>query len=268
MENKKAAIVTGAANGIGQAVAIKFAENNYRVTLVDKEPLTHTINLLNKIQGEALACVGDIADTGFIKQIIDQSVEKWGRIDVLVNNAAWRTIETMRTMNMDTWEQTLKVCLTAPAFLAKWSAEVMERLQIPGGIINISSVTAERAGGNSPAYIAAKGALESLTRELAVTYGRSGIRVLSIKPGHIETNMSKDYADADGTNLSDLMISYMVNVTPLGKGGTPKDIAEAVFWLSSGAAGFITGATLVVDGGFTANLNDYALKHLQFPKEF
>ena len=174
----------------------------------------------------------------------------------------------MRTINLENWEKTIRICLTAPAFLAKYSAEIMERLNIRGSIINISSIMSVRSAGTSPAYIACKGAIDSLTYELAITYGRKGIRVLGINPGHIDTNMSRDYVDGRGENLSDKMIDYMIGATPLGRGGTPEEVAEAVYWLSSENASYITGTTLTVDGGFTHNLNDYCFKKLQFPEEF
>jgi NAD(P)-dependent dehydrogenase (short-subunit alcohol dehydrogenase family) len=271
MQHKKVALITGAAKGIGKATALKFAANNYNLVLIDKdkEALNDTGNFIKKTyKNSPILRGGDIGNLDFLKKCVEKTIEKWSRIDVVVNNAAWRTIETLRTMDIKTWEQTLKVCLTAPAFLSKWSAEVMEKQQIQGVIINISSMMVMRPAGYSPAYIAAKGALESLTKELAVTYGHSGIRVLSIQPGHIETDLSKDYTDEKGESLSDILIANLVNATPLNKGGTPEDIAEAIFWLSSENAAFITGTSLLIDGGFTHNMNDYGLKKRQFPNEF
>lgn len=271
MVSNKVVIITGAAKGIGKAAALKFAADNFCVTLVDinKEELANTGCLINKNYGNNyMLCEGDIGDDIFLQQIIKQTIEKWGRIDVLVNNAAWRTIESMRTIEIETWEKTLKRCLTAPAFLAKWCAAKMEELKIPGVVINISSMMAERPAGNSPAYIAAKGAMNSLTKELAVTYGRNGIRVAGIQPGYINTEMSKDYADTSGNSVVDQMTNYLVCATPLARGGTAEEIADAIYWLSSDAASFITGTSLLIDGGFKHNLNEYAIKKLQFPNEF
>jgi NAD(P)-dependent dehydrogenase (short-subunit alcohol dehydrogenase family) len=267
----KVAIITGASRGIGQATAIQFAMANYNVTLIGKDEAA-LLETNKKIKActhvDTLICVGDISDFDFLKSTVQQTEAKWGRIDAVINNAAWRTIETMRTIALDTWEQTLKICVTAPAFLAKWSAEIMERLKIEGAIINISSIMSELPAGNSPAYITAKGALESLTRELAVTYGRSGIRVLCVNPGFIETDLSKDYKSADGSNISDEMGSYLVNATPLGRPGTPQEVANTICWLASEQASFITGTTLLIDGGVSHNLNSYILKNKQFPKEY
>ena len=271
MTNRKVAIITGASRGIGEATAIKFAEPGYNVVLVgrNKADLDRVSSIIrDKWSVETLVCAGDISEKQFLENLIQSTLEKWGRIDVVVNNAAWRTIETMRTVSWETWNKTINICLTAPAFLAKAAAEVMEKLNTGGVIINVSSIMSQRAGGNSPAYVSCKGALDSLTKELAITYGRSGIRVIGVNPGNIETDMSRDYKNTEGSDLSDQLVAYMVNATPLGRGGSPSEIAEAIYWLSSEAASFITGTTLTVDGGFMSNLNDYSIKKMQFPTEF
>jgi len=271
MEPKKVVIITGASGGIGRAIAERFAVAGYRLLLAgqDRGALQQLSTMLaEKYSSECLLSVGDLADSSYLKSIRDQAIQHWNRIDVLVNNAAWRTIGTIRTLEIDIWEQTLRVCLTAPAFLAKWCAAAMEERKIAGAIINISSVMSERAAGNSPAYIAAKGGMESLTYELAVAYGRSNIRVTGICPGYIDTDMSNDYVDATGKNVSNAMTAHLQGLTPLGRGGTAQEIANAVYWLSSAEASYITGTTLLVDGGFKHNFNDYAIKKLQFPEEF
>ncbi|NDC77147.1 MAG: SDR family oxidoreductase, partial [Chitinophagia bacterium] len=126
-----------------------------------------------------------------------------------------------------------------------------------------------RPAGNSPAYIAAKAGLEGLTREMAVTYGRSGIRVVCIRPGFIDTGLSHDYeTDASARGLADRLGGYLTDATPLTGPGRPDQVAEAVAWLASPAASFITGTCLTIDGGFSQNLNSYPLKHLQFPDEY
>ena len=271
MTENKTVIITGAANGIGKATALRFAREGYNLCLVDRDE-NALQQLFSQISGEwkkePLICCGDLADESFLKEVIDRTSSLYSSIDVLINNAAWRTIETMRTISLDTWEKTIRICLTAPAFLSKMAAEVMEKNKKAGVIINISSMMAERPAGNSPAYIAAKGAIESLTRELAVTYGRSGIRSLSIKPGFIETGLSLDYKDATGDDLTKTLSSYLLDASPVSRAGTPEDIAEAIFWLSSSNASYITGTSLLVDGGFISNMNSYTLKGKQFPNEY
>lgn len=271
MNNNKVAIITGASKGIGRSTALKFSANNYNVVLVGRnlEELDQLkLEIEQNYSNEVFICAGDLTSEEFLGQIITDTVRKWGRIDVLINNAAWRTIETMRTISLVNWEKTIRICLTAPAFLAKYVAASMEQLNIEGVIINISSVMSNRAGGNSPAYIACKGGLESLTFELAVLYGPKNIRVVSVNPGNIKTDLSNDYLDEQGNNVSQKLTENMNENTPLGRAGTVKEIANVSYWLSTSEASFITGTSLLVDGGFFHNFNSYPMKKLQYPKEF
>ena len=271
MKDKKVVIITGAAGGIGIAMAKKFAEHKFCIVLADiklEEINKEAEILIKKYKTECLICHGDLEDSGYVKKIVKETIRKWGRVDVLVNNAAWRIVETMRTISLENWEKAIRINLTAPAFLAKYVAKTMEENKIPGLIINISSVMSQRAGGNSPAYITCKGGLESLTYELAVLYGPKHIRVISVNPGNIETNMSNDYIDGQGDNISDNLKNYMNDNTPLQRGGSPEDIANISYWLSSDEASFITGTSILVDGGFFHNFNAYKMKSIQFPKEF
>lgn len=267
----KVAIITGASKGIGRQTALAFAAADYHVVLIatNREALQLLEAEINELYNlPCLICCGDLSDEDFIMSISGLVTRKFGRIDVLINNAAWRTIETMRTISLENWEKTLRICLTAPAFLAKSCAEIMEKQNIAGTIINISSVMSERAAGSSPAYIACKGGLESLARELAITYGRSGIRALCIRPGFIDTEMSNDYTNETGDNISSLLAKDLLDHIPAKRPGTPLDIARALVWLSSMEANYISGCNITIDGGLSSNFNSYSLKNLQFPKEY
>lgn len=271
MKNKKVVIITGAAGGIGLATAKKFAENGFCIVLADinQDGLHKAREVLEReYNADSLMCIGNLEEFNYLENIVHQAFAKWGRIDVLVNNAAWRNIGTMRTISLEEWEKTLRINLTAPAFLAKYTAQTMEENKIAGVIINMSSVMSQRAGGNSPAYIACKGALESLTYELAVLYGTKGIRVVGIKPGNIVTSLSNDYKDEAGNNISKQLIDHMNDNTPLQRAGSSEEIAGVCYWLSSKEASFITGTSILVDGGFFHNFNTYKMKKLQFPNEF
>jgi NAD(P)-dependent dehydrogenase (short-subunit alcohol dehydrogenase family) len=271
MHPNKVVMVTGAGNGIGRATAIRFAKEGYHVVLVDIDQQALALvatTIASSYSSEQLIIAGDLAEESFLNRIVEAAIEKFGRIDVLVNNAAWRTIGTMRNMEHETWEKTIRVCLTAPAFLAKHVAAAMERINHPGVIINISSMMSDRPAGTSPAYIASKGALEALTRELAITYGRSGIRVLTVKPGFIDTELSRDYTTTAGESIADQLGNYLNDATPLKSPGSPEDIANGIFWLSSDQASFMTGTAITIDGGFTTSMNSYQLKKSQFPNEF
>ena len=128
MNGRKLAVITGASRGIGKAVAFRFASEQYDLVLVatNRDELQNLSEQLQSAFGiNALAIAGDLQDPGFVKEVIALTEKKFGRIDVLVNNAAWRSIETMRTMNLETWEKTIRICLTAPGFLARDAAALM-----------------------------------------------------------------------------------------------------------------------------------------------
>ena len=187
MNTPKVALVTGASQGIGAATAVRFAKAGYRVALVarNREAMEQVAQQIRTDGGEALVAAADLSDLDAAKCALDKTVEHWGRLDVLVNNAAWREVVSMRKISLESWEKTLRVNLTAPAFLARWAAETMEKQQ-SGVIINISSIMSQRGTGQTPAYVASKGAIDALTYELASLYGPSGIRVLAINPGAVD----------------------------------------------------------------------------------
>lgn len=270
IKEKRVAVITGAAGGIGRACALKFASKGFAVGIadVDAEGLRKTADSLAKVGGDHLCLEGDLHETDVWKRIVDNVMERWGRVDVLVNNAAWRTLETMRTMTVENWERTLRICLTAPAFLAKYSAAAMEGRDTKGVIINVSSVMAQRPGGGSPAYAACKGAIESLTYELAVLYGPRGIRVVAVRPGQVETALNRDYRGKDGADVSAALQANMNDHTPLRRAAVPEEVANVCHWLATPEASFVNGTCITVDGGFTHTTHPYHIKGLQLPGEF
>ena len=270
MTDIPAALVTGASRGIGAATALELARHGHHVALVgrDVEQLANTARQVEAGGGEALTLAGDLADLTFVESCISLVVERWGRIDVLVNNAAWREVATMRTIGVESWERTVRVCLTTPAFLARWAAEDMQRRKT-GVIINVSSMMSRQAAGISPAYVACKGALDSLTCELASLYGPVGIRVLAINPGAIDTDMSRDYPSSDtAAHPVDPVRQFSEDMIMLRRWGTPEEIARVITWMASDAASYMTGTTVLVDGGWRHQHFPHSLKHQQFPHEF
>ena len=268
--NQQVVVITGAARGIGRATALQFATHDTKLVVVDidREGLQTLKAEIESSGGEVLVCEGDLQDLAFARSVIDDTEARWNRLDVLINNAAWRTVETMRTISVENWERTLRVCLTAPAFLSRWAAELMEKNQEGGTILNVSSVMAARAGGIGAAYIASKGAIESLTYELAALYGPREIRVVAVAPGNINTSLSSNFTDPEGNNISTMLIEHMNDSTPLQRAGNPEEIANVLYWLSTPGASFISGTTIPVDGGFLHNFNSYSVKRKQFPKQF
>lgn len=270
MTKRSVVIITGAAGGIGKATAFKFAESGFIPVLVDidKEALERVSDDLRGLTDELLMLDGDLQDDGFRNKIISETMKSYGRIDVLVNNAAWRSIGTMRTISLEDWKKTIHINLTAPAFLAKYAAEQMEKHRLPGVIVNLSSVMSSRTGGYAPAYTACKGGIESLTYELATLYGPRQIRVVCLAPGNVDTPMSKDYVNSENDNISNDLGSEMNVNTPLLRSAAPSEIANAIYWIASPEASFITGTTMDIDGGFSKNFNSYPAKKRLNSEEF
>jgi len=258
----KVLLLTGAAGGIGRATAERFARAGVALALVDidAEGLQGTAQRVSAYTADYIILPGDLQDMQFLEAVVAACISRWGRIDVLVNNAAWRSVETLNTISLENWEKTLRVNITAPAFLAKITAGMLIDRGLSCVIINISSVMSELAGGYAPAYTVCKGALESLTYELAVLYGPRGFRAVAVRPGNVATSLSDDYISSEQQNISNEIVAEINDRTPLNRTAAPEEIANAVFWLSSPEASFITGTTITVDGGLSRNFNPYMIK--------
>jgi 3-oxoacyl-[acyl-carrier protein] reductase len=174
-----------------------------------------------------------------------------GRIDLLVNNAAWREMLTMRRIDVASWERTLRVCLTAPAFLAREVAVGMES-RGSGVIVNLSSIMAHRGLGVGTAYVAAKAGLDAVTRDLAVLYGPSGVRVIGIAPGAVDTALSADIAQATDDNSDDGTRAFSEQMIPAGRWASAEEVARAIVMLSSSDLHYLNGTTIPFDGGWSA----------------
>jgi 3-oxoacyl-[acyl-carrier protein] reductase len=263
------ALLTGAAGGIGRAAALELSRRGYALALVDTNSagLAALADELRPCGREPLILSGDLGDMAFAESTIRETVRRFGRLDLLVNNAAWRELASMRRISLESWDKTLRVCLTVPAFLARWAAETMER-QGRGTIINISSIRAFQPDGIAAAYAVAKGGLDALTYDLANLYGRAGIRVLAISPGAIETELSRDYSTDSGESLTADLKRTSEDMIPLGRWGRPEEIARMIALLAGDEASYLTGTTIVVDGGWTRNGTPQSLKRKMSPDDF
>jgi 3-oxoacyl-[acyl-carrier protein] reductase len=212
-----------------------------------------------------LVLAGDIADLSFCEDIVAKTVDHFGQVDVLVNNAAWREIISMRHITPESWDRTLRICLTAPAFLARWAATDMERRK-RGVIINVSSVMSHQAGGMCPAYVASKGALDALTYELASLYGPIGVRVVGIQPGAIDTEINKDLTENDST--AEALRDFSEDMIALRRWGKPEEIAQTISFLVSDEASYITGANLLIDGGWQHQHLPLSLRKAMSPADY
>ena len=271
MSHRPVALITGAARGIGAATAREFARRGYDVGITDilAEHLCGVGRELEPLGARSFARAGDLADLAFCERFVAEAAQALGRIDVLVNNAAWRDVCTMREITPDSWDKTLRIGLTAPAFLARWAAAHMER-QRRGVIVNVTSIMSERSWGMSPAYVAVKGGLDALTHDLAALYGSSGVRVVAVAPGAIDTDMSmtKENPAPDAQVVAERVREWSEEMIAMRRWGTPEEVARAIAMLAGDDAAYVTGTTVVVDGGWTHQFYPHGLKRAIRPDQF
>jgi 3-oxoacyl-[acyl-carrier protein] reductase len=245
----KTAIVTGAAAGIGRAIAARFAAEGAAVVAVDRneETLVRTMEALTAEGRRVRALLQDVASPGAADRIVETCLREVGALDVLVNNAGIGGSHAVLETSDDEWDRMCLVNLTSVFRLCRRA--LVEMCTGRGGrIINVSSVFASVAFPGSAAYSAAKAALVALTRSLAVDYARYGITANAIAPGLILTEMTRRRFEQDQRYRA-----LMLDATPLGRPGTPDDVAGAALFLASDEAAVITGQVLTVDGGWSAS---------------
>jgi 3-oxoacyl-[acyl-carrier protein] reductase len=247
----RVAIITGAAGGIGAAIAQRLLADGYATALIDcnEAALRALAHRLDASTDRYLLLPGDLADLTFVESIAPQTIERFGSIDAVVNNAAWRELVTMREILPQSWQRTLDVCLTGPAFLSREVAKHFET-RGRGVIVNVSSIMAQQAAGFAPAYVACKGAIESLTYDLAALYGPHGVRVVAISPGAIDTQLSHDVEASHSLSTDDLR-GFAESMAMLGRFGRADEVAAAIAWVASDEASYLTGVTITLDGGWS-----------------
>lgn len=254
----KVAIVTGAGSGIGQRIALLMAERGARIVVSAsrEESAAGTTQLIRDAGGEAAPVWGDLADYDTPAKVVAAAIAAFGKVDILVNNAAVTDAATLARdaniaeMDGPTWERVLRVNTIAPALLCKHAIPHM--IAAGGGsIINIASGRGVQGDLGLPAYGASKAALINLALNVATQYGKQGIRANSLIVGMV---LTPPVAAATAPEMIELFTGH--HLTPYV--ANPEDIAEPVAFLASDAARFITGATLAVDGGMTAHAAPFA----------
>lgn len=240
LENK-VAIVTGAASGIGLAIANLFISEGSKVIYSDVNDPGLELD-----QNQALFVKCDVSDSAAVNALVKTAVDKFGRLDIMVNNAGIGGLGGVLDVTDADWEKTLKINLFGVMYGARAAANAMKAAGIKGNIINMSSILGSVGMASTIAYSAAKGGVVQLTHAAALDLAPLGIRINAIAPGFIATNMTKGV-------LADEGFSSMIKAnTPLGYVGEPNDIAEAALYLASDAAKYVTGTIIYVDGGWTA----------------
>lgn len=242
----KVALVTGASGGIGRAAALSFARSGARVLVCDvKDEEGHeTVSMIEAAGGTAVWQRCDVSRAEDIKAMVGKAVDTWGRLDCAFNNAGINLLGRDEFQD-ENWDLAISINLTGVMRCIREEAAVM--LKTGGGaIVNTSSINGLVGNPNQPAYVASKHGVVGLTRQAALKWAQQGIRVNAVCPGVIETPMTAPLA-ADPQ-----MRAVIDAMTPMGRFGKAEEIAEAVVWLCSDAAGFVTGHPMVIDGGATA----------------
>ena len=240
------ALITGASRGIGRAIALRFARvGNVKLCLCYRrnQAAAETVALACEDLGaEVFLVQADISDSNAASDLVHACVERFGHLDVLVNNAGMTADQLSMKMKDDDWHAVLKTNLDSAFYTSRIASKTMMKRRF-GRIINMSSVAARRPNRGQVNYAASKGALEALTRALAVELGSRNITVNAVAPGIIETDMSEQ--------LRQRAEAQLVKSIPIPRFGQSDEVADLVYFLASDKAGYITGQTIGVDGGLS-----------------
>lgn len=245
----RVALITGGSAGIGKATSLLFAEKGARVIIADVavEQGEETVRLIRKDGGEAIFLKCDVSDAKQVKGLIDKTVSTFGRIDFAFNNAGIEGISAPTAeCTEENWDRTININLKGVWLCMKYEIEQMLK-QKQGVIVNNSSIAGLVGFQGTPAYVASKHGILGLTKTAALEYSRQGIRINAVCPGVIRTDMVGRVIGGDPA-----IEQQFTALKPIGRLGHPNEIAEAVIWLCSDASSFVTGHSMVIDGGFTA----------------
>jgi cyclopentanol dehydrogenase len=248
----KVALVTGAGTGIGRAVCVRLAEEGAEVVATSQTPahVEETCRLVAETSGrEPLGVPLDVGDSGAVDRVVAQVVERFGRIDVLSNNAGIELVHGPSTLETtdEEWERLFRVNAAGTFYACRAAAPHMPE---GGSIVNMASINSFVAWENDAAYTATKGAVMQFSRALALDLAPRGIRVNAVCPGIIDTPLTEAFLER--AEDPDALRAEYAAVSPLNRMGTAREVAHCVLFLASDEASFLTGSALVVDGATTA----------------
>ncbi|MBL95294.1 MAG: dehydrogenase [Magnetovibrio sp.] len=241
----KVATVTGAGRGIGRACAIQFASEGAKVLVSDinKEEVEETAQIINELGGSSEFCICDTGNQKDCRNMVENAVASFGRLDIHLNNAAVLIVKKFLDFQIEDWNQVLRVNLTGFFLAGQAAARKMVELGNGGSIINMSSINAVLAIPDILPYVVSKGGVNQLTKVMALSLINDRIRVNGIGPGSIATDMVKQVM---GTNS---LREKILSRTPIGRLGHPDEVASLAVFLASEESSYITGETIYMDGG-------------------
>jgi meso-butanediol dehydrogenase/(S,S)-butanediol dehydrogenase/diacetyl reductase len=238
----KTAIVTGGASGIGKAIATAYVEAGADVVIANRSESSGTA------VADELDCTfvrTDVREYDQVQALVEATVDEYGALDVMVNNAGIASETTVEEMSLDEWENVLRTDLDGVMHGTK--AALPSLKETDGCIVNIASIYGLVGGKGAASYSAAKGGVVNFTQQVAVDYATAGVRVNSICPGFVETPMTEDLLETDR------FYSFVRDETPMDRPAQPEEIAPLAVFLASDGASYLTGANIPVDGGWTAH---------------
>ena len=245
----KVALVTGGSSGIGRATSLAFARQGAMVAIADRDPTgaAETARMIEDIGGSATVFELDVTRAAEVASLVERVVQTYGRLDCAFNNAGiGGNVAKTADYPEEEWDRTIDVNLKGVWLCMKYEIPVMEK-QGSGAIVNTASIYGLAGAAGYIAYNAAKHGVVGITRTAALEYATAGIRINAVCPGYIRTPMTQPGIDANPE-----LERKMVSQTPMGRMGMPDEIAEAVVWLCSDTASFVTGHTMTPDGGYMA----------------
>lgn len=247
----KVALVTGGSSGIGRAAALQFAKQGAKVVIAARRETAgnQTVEQIRQLGGEASFVQTDVSQPAEIEALIQKTIALYGQLDYAFNNAGTEGVfAPMTQLTEANWDRTITTNLKAVWLCLKYEIEQMIAQETGGAIVNTSSWLAKGGLLGTTIYSASKGGLDGMVRAAALECAQHGIRINNVNPGIIDTEMFRRFGDPDDPN--DAVVQAFTHHIPLKRLGSSEEVAEAVVWLCSDAATYITGETISVDGGF------------------
>lgn len=245
---EKVAIVTGGATGIGEAIAKKFAREGARVVVagMEQDPVNEVVDEINKKGGSAIAFTGDVADEAGAQECIKLCTKTWGKLDILINNAGiFPEVTTIDQYSIDAYDNMIRNNLRSAFLMTKFAVPELTKTQ--GCIVSAGSEAGKLGIAQNTPYGGTKGFMHAFMKGVAVEQAKNGIRANCVCPGPIDTA----WTHKETSGMDEQMVKMMLEATPLGRRGTPEEIANVYLFLASDEASYVTGALFSADGGIT-----------------